>query len=119
MLNAKARSKAKLPICAMLGQPQSIFSESGGGGNRKQMKQSHGKTRAGQTKCARTKSTLREVGQIPVNVSAARRRPGLGRQGGICAPLGALLVITLAYFAFGDQPVFGFVTWLKSATLSE
>jgi hypothetical protein len=34
MLSAKARSKAKLPICAMLKEPQGIFSESGGGGNR-------------------------------------------------------------------------------------
>jgi len=34
MLNANARSKAKLPICAMWEEPQRIFSETHGGGNR-------------------------------------------------------------------------------------
>ena len=31
--------------------------------------------------------------------------------------LGAVLVITLADFAFGSQPVVSFVAWFESATL--
>jgi hypothetical protein len=52
-----------------------------------------------------------------VNVSAAERRPGLGRQAEEANALGAVLVITLADFAFGSQPVVGFVARLKSAAL--
>lgn len=55
----------------------------------------------------------RRVAEKPrcVNVSAAGRRPGLGRQAD--RRLGALLVIALANLAFGSEPVFVFVARFK------
>ena len=41
----------------------------------------------------------------------------LGRHVEEASALGAVLVITLAHFAFGSQPVVGFVARLKSAAL--
>src|SRR5579864_1622013 len=54
-----------------------------------------------------------------IGVTAQSRRPGLGRQAVRSGPRssGRLLVITLADFALGAEPVFGFVARLEPATL--
>ena len=61
----------------------------------------------------RSKLSLAEQTRC-VNVSAAGRRPGLGRQADRRS--GALLVIALANLAFGSEPVFVFVARFKSTT---
>jgi hypothetical protein len=45
MLNAKARSKAKLPIVAIVEEPQGIFSETSGSSNRSVKDEGAGRSR--------------------------------------------------------------------------
>jgi len=53
------------------------------------------------------------------NVSAARRRPGFGRQAEQTSLLRAVLVVALENFVFRSEPVFGFVAWFESTALRQ
>src|SRR5580658_5693318 len=106
MLNAKAKSKAKLPICAMRKNPNLFFQKPTIQATRRKQK--------------RVSGGHRWAGPAHGQVSAGKRRPGLGRQGRIKWPLlCALLVVALANFALRSEPVFGFVTGLESPPLGE
>src|SRR5580658_3286314 len=106
MLSAKAKSKAKLPICAMRETPDVFFQKptpEATGRKQKPGTQGH-----------------MQLGRSERQARAGKRRPGLGRQGRINWPvLGAVLAVTLADLVRGGQPVFGFVAGVESAALGE
>src|SRR5215831_1289251 len=119
MLNAKAKSKAKLPICAMRENPNSFFQKLTGQATVRSKKTSHGRTKAKWTR----RSVSKRVSSETLNrLCLETFPPGSGRGSAarrrMDAPLCAVLVVALANFPFGSEPVFGFVARLESAALS-
>src|SRR5450631_92328 len=121
MLSANARSKAKLPICAMWENPNVFFQKPTMEATVAGRKRSPGRTVVGLTK------TLDRQRFVRFNWTGAgrrrkrfRRRTAAGARppGGLeKRALRALLMVAMSNLALRSHPVFGFVAWFKSATL--
>src|ERR1017187_9724890 len=121
MLSANARSKAKLPICAMWENPNVFFQKPTMEATATGRKRSPGRTVAGLTKTLDRQRFVRFNG-----TGAGRRRKRFRRRtaagarppGGLeKRALRALLMVALSNLALRSHPVFRFVAWFKSATL--
>ena len=112
MLNASARSKAKLPIVAMWGNPDVFFQKPTVEATVARQKDGPVGHWGGRGIDGQGRERFRKEA-----AAGARPPAGLKKRALLCALGGAQLVVALADFVFCSQPIFGFVPCLESATL--
>src|SRR5579863_2658235 len=117
-------SRAKLPICAMWECPNVFFQKPTGEATNRLGDGRIDGTRQEGSRCSSNFRRMHGVGQVrerrsaccPLEAAAGVRPPDISRdEPALCR----LLVITIEYFAFGAQPVLGFVAGREAAALRE